>query len=176
MKINIDLSNTELSNALSSFKQQAQEVVELRAALVAKNDELWKVKDAQVVAEDKARNSQRDSEYYKSEMNRAQTENTRLRNNMPNPNWTGATPLRTPQEMGSLLKAVRGFMTDNDAKFMLALTDMARGGHKIAMIKLVRESTNLGLKEAKDLVEAVAFGDKAWNPSPEVQEIINSNT
>ena len=41
---------------------------------------------------------------------------------------------------------------EEKTEFTVTLTDV--GGNKINVIKVVREVTNLGLKEAKDLVEA----------------------
>ena len=40
---------------------------------------------------------------------------------------------------------------------LTALREGRMKADKIAMIKVVRTMTNLGLKEAKDLVEAMAF-------------------
>ncbi len=45
------------------------------------------------------------------------------------------------------------------------------GPQKIAVIKVVREITNLGLKEAKDLVDAAPKTVKAGVPKAEAEEI-----
>lgn len=45
------------------------------------------------------------------------------------------------------------------------------GGNKIAVIKEVRAATNLGLKEAKDLVEAAPKPVKQGVPKDEAQEL-----
>jgi large subunit ribosomal protein L7/L12 len=47
----------------------------------------------------------------------------------------------------------------------------AAGGNKIAVIKVVREITNLGLKEAKDLVESVPKELKTGVPKDEAEAI-----
>ena len=45
------------------------------------------------------------------------------------------------------------------------------GANKIAVIKVVREATGLGLKEAKDLVEAAPKAIKENAPKAEAEEL-----
>ena len=45
------------------------------------------------------------------------------------------------------------------------------GANKIAVIKVVREATGLGLKEAKDLVDGAPKTVKENSPKPEAQEL-----
>ena len=45
------------------------------------------------------------------------------------------------------------------------------GGNKIAVIKVVREATGLGLKEAKDIVDAAPKAVKAGVPKAEAEEM-----
>lgn len=54
--------------------------------------------------------------------------------------------------------------------FLVTLTE-APADKKIGIIKVVREITGLGLKEAKDLVEAVPKELKASAPKAEAEEI-----
>ena len=51
----------------------------------------------------------------------------------------------------------------------MTLTDI--GSNKINVIKVVREVTSLGLKEAKDLVEARAQADQGRRPKDEAAAI-----
>ena len=46
------------------------------------------------------------------------------------------------------------------------------GGNKISVIKVVREVTGLGLKEAKDLVDAAPKSVKTGIPKAEAEEIL----
>lgn len=48
----------------------------------------------------------------------------------------------------------------------------AAGGNKIAVIKVVREVTGLGLKEAKDLVDGAPKPVKTGVPKAEADEIV----
>ena len=54
--------------------------------------------------------------------------------------------------------------------FLVTLTE-APADKKIGVIKVVREITGLGLKEAKDLVEAVPKEIKATAPKAEAEDI-----
>ena len=58
-----------------------------------------------------------------------------------------AMPMAMPAAGGGAAAAV-----EEKTEFTVMLTDI--GGNKINVIKVVREVTSLGLKEAKDLVEA----------------------
>jgi large subunit ribosomal protein L7/L12 len=55
--------------------------------------------------------------------------------------------------------------------FDVVLTGMADPGKKIGIIKVVREITSLGLKEAKDLVEAAPKPVKEAVPKAEAETI-----
>ena len=61
-----------------------------------------------------------------------------------------AMPMAMPMAGGAA--AGGGAAAEEKTEFTVTLTDV--GGNKINVIKVVREVTNLGLKEAKDLVEA----------------------
>ena len=54
-------------------------------------------------------------------------------------------------------------------EFDVVLTGMADPGKKIGIIKVVRELTSLGLKEAKDLVEAAPKAVKEGIPKAEAE-------
>jgi large subunit ribosomal protein L7/L12 len=45
------------------------------------------------------------------------------------------------------------------------------GGQKIAVIKVIREATGLGLKEAKDIVDAAPKAVKAGLPKADAEEL-----
>lgn len=57
---------------------------------------------------------------------------------------------------------------DEQTEFDLVLADM--GAKKIAVIKVVREITGLGLKDAKDLVEAAPKTVKEAMPKADAEE------
>jgi large subunit ribosomal protein L7/L12 len=61
-----------------------------------------------------------------------------------------AMPMAMP--MGGGAPAAGGAPAEEQTEFTVTLTDV--GGNKINVIKVVREATSLGLKEAKDLVES----------------------
>jgi len=53
---------------------------------------------------------------------------------------------------------------EEKTEFNVTLTEV--GADKIKVIKVVREATGLGLREAKDLVESAPVGiDSGWDPS-----------
>ena len=58
---------------------------------------------------------------------------------------------------------------EEKTEFNVILTDF--GGNKINVIKVVREVTSLGLKEAKDLVEAAPKAVKEGVPKDEAEAI-----
>ena len=58
---------------------------------------------------------------------------------------------------------------EEKTEFTVTLTDI--GGNKINVIKVVREVTSLGLKEAKDLVEAAPKAIKEGVPKEEADAI-----
>ena len=58
---------------------------------------------------------------------------------------------------------------EEKTEFSVVLT--AVGGNKIGVIKVVREITNLGLKEAKDLVESAPKPVKEGIPKDEAENI-----
>jgi large subunit ribosomal protein L7/L12 len=61
-----------------------------------------------------------------------------------------AMPMAMP--MGGGAPAAGGAAAEEQTEFTVTLTDV--GSNKINVIKVVREATSLGLKEAKDLVES----------------------
>jgi large subunit ribosomal protein L7/L12 len=68
-----------------------------------------------------------------------------------------AMPMAMP--MGGAAGAGPAAAAEEKTEFDVILTDF--GAKKIEVIKAVREVTSLGLKEAKDLVEAAADGSQA---------------
>jgi ribosomal protein L7/L12 len=74
-----------------------------------------------------------------------------------------------PDAGGSRSPATAGARSDDDLR--LQLLSLLEQGQKIEAVKLCRERTGLGLKEAKDAVEALQR-DGAWNhperPAPAV--------
>ena len=56
-------------------------------------------------------------------------------------------------------------------EFDVILTGLADPGKKIGVIKVVREITNLGLKEAKDLVEGAPKAVKEGAPKDEAEAL-----
>jgi large subunit ribosomal protein L7/L12 len=76
-----------------------------------------------------------------------------------------AMPMAMPMgAMGAPAAAV-----EEKTEFNVVLTDI--GGNKINVIKVVREVTSLGLKEAKDLVEAAPKAVKEGVPKDEAEAI-----
>ena len=65
--------------------------------------------------------------------------------------------------------AAPGAAAEEKTEFSVVLTDM--GANKINVIKAVREVTTLGLKEAKDLVEAAPKEVKGGANKEEAEEI-----
>ena len=59
---------------------------------------------------------------------------------------------------------------EEQTEFSVVLTDI--GAKKINVIKVVREVTSLGLKEAKDLVEAAPKAVKEGVPKDEAEAIV----
>ena len=62
-----------------------------------------------------------------------------------------AMPMAMPMAGGAAPAAGGCAAAEEQTEFTVTLTDV--GGNKINVIKVVREVTSLGLKEAKDLVE-----------------------
>jgi large subunit ribosomal protein L7/L12 len=62
-----------------------------------------------------------------------------------------AMPMAMPMAGGAAPAAGGGAAAEEQTEFTVTLTDI--GSNKINVIKVVREVTSLGLKEAKDLVE-----------------------
>ncbi len=68
-----------------------------------------------------------------------------------------------------MMAAAGGAAVEEKSIFNIELTDI--GGNKIAVIKVVREITGLGLKEAKDLVDAAPKVVKEGVPKAEADEM-----
>ena len=77
-----------------------------------------------------------------------------------------AMPMGMPMMAGG---AAGGAAVEEKTDFTVILTDI--GGNKINVIKAVREVTSLGLKEAKDLVEAAPKPIKEGVPKDEAESI-----
>ena len=78
-----------------------------------------------------------------------------------------AMPMGMPMMAGG--GAAGGAAVEEKTDFTVILTDI--GGNKINVIKAVREVTSLGLKEAKDLVEAAPKPIKEGVPKDEAESI-----
>ena len=77
-----------------------------------------------------------------------------------------ATAVAAPAAAGS---GAAGDAGEEKSEFDVVLS--AAGGSKLAVVKLVKELTGLGLKEAKDLVEAGGKAVKEGVPKDEAEEI-----
>ena len=80
-----------------------------------------------------------------------------------------AMPMAMPMAGGAAPAAGGGAAAEEQTEFTVTLTDV--GGNKINVIKVVREVTSLGLKEAKDLVEAAPKPIKEGVPKDEAAAI-----
>ena len=78
-----------------------------------------------------------------------------------------AMPMAMP--MGGGAPAAGAAAAEEQTEFTVTLTDV--GGNKINVIKVVREVTSLGLKEAKDLVEGAPKPIKEGIPKDEAEAI-----
>ena len=78
-----------------------------------------------------------------------------------------AMPMAMP--MGGGAAAGAAAPVEEQTEFTVTLTD--NGGNKINVIKVVREVTSLGLKEAKDLVEGAPKPIKEGVNKAEAEEI-----
>ncbi len=65
--------------------------------------------------------------------------------------------------------AAAGAVAEEKTEFTVELTDA--GANKINVIKVVREATGLGLKEAKDIVDAAPKAVKENAPKAEAEEL-----
>ena len=77
-----------------------------------------------------------------------------------------AMPMAMPMAGGAAGGAAAA---EEKTEFTVTLTDI--GGNKINVIKVVREVTSLGLKEAKDLVESAPKPIKEGIPKDEAEAI-----
>ena len=77
-----------------------------------------------------------------------------------------AMPMAMPMAGGAAPAAAAA---EEQTEFTVTLTDV--GGNKINVIKVVREVTSLGLKEAKDLVEGAPKPIKEGVPKDEAAAI-----
>ena len=77
-----------------------------------------------------------------------------------------AMPMAMPMGMAGGAAAAPA---EEKTEFNVILTDI--GGNKINVIKVVREVTSLGLKEAKDLVEGAPKAVKEGVPKDEAEAI-----
>jgi len=78
-----------------------------------------------------------------------------------------AMPMAMPMMAGGAGGGVAA--AEEKTEFTVTLTEI--GGHKINVIKAVREVTSLGLKEAKDLVESAPKPIKEGIPKDEAEAI-----
>lgn len=79
-----------------------------------------------------------------------------------------------PMMMGAMPAAAAAAPAEEKTEFDAVLTDA--GANKIQVIKVVREITGLGLKEAKDLVEAAPKPIKEGVPKKDADEIARKIT
>jgi large subunit ribosomal protein L7/L12 len=80
-----------------------------------------------------------------------------------------AMPMMMPGMMAGGAAAGAGPAAEEQTEFTVTLTDV--GEKKINVIKVVREVTSLGLKEAKDLVESAPKSIKEAVPKDEAEAI-----
>ena len=80
-----------------------------------------------------------------------------------------AMPMMVPGMMAGAGGAAAGAAVEEKTDFTVTLTDV--GDKKINVIKVVREVTSLGLKEAKDLVEGAPKPIKEGVPKDEAEAI-----
>lgn len=75
------------------------------------------------------------------------------------------------QAGGAIMMAAAPAAAEEEATDFQVVLEEAPADKKIAVIKVVREITGLGLKEAKDLVEGAPKPVKASAPKAEAEEI-----
>ena len=153
MKINIDLSASELTSALDKFKADARELTELRETLNTRTDQIFNLR------EEKA-NVERTLEYTKDDLEIVKGENplsprrelpssVDLRNVPAARRSSLAHHDRDGQPLGLGTKGAR---RSPDAKLLLALiANIKLQNRKINAIKIVRHSVGCGLKRSKGL-------------------------
>ena len=83
----------------------------------------------------------------------------------------GIEPAATAVAVAGGGAAAAGGETAAEEKSELDVVLTAAGGSKLAVVKLVKELTGLGLKEAKDLVEGAPKEVKTGVPKKEAEEI-----
>ena len=71
---------------------------------------------------------------------------------------------------GAVAPGAAGGAAEEQTEFTVNLTDV--GAKKINVIKVVREVTSLGLKEAKDLVESAPKAIKEGIPKDEAEALV----
>ncbi len=82
---------------------------------------------------------------------------------------SAAMPMGMPMMGGGGGAAAAAAPKEEQTEFTVVLTDI--GTNKINVIKVVREATSLGLKEAKDLVESAPKPIKEGVPKDEAEAI-----
>ena len=142
MKLNIDLSNTEMSNLLQGFKDDARTIAELTNQVAQTRNEFWKAQAETRNAEAGKNAAVRDMEYWKGEYEYQRETINRLQETIR----TLQTDLDAHKIDGNLGVFLK----------MLEAAHLTREGKKINAIKVVRGAFRIGLKEAKDLVEKAA--------------------
>ena len=82
---------------------------------------------------------------------------------------SAAMPMGMPMMAGAGAAAGAAAPVEEKTEFNVILTEI--GANKINVIKVVREVTGLGLKDAKDLVDGAPKDVKAGVPKTEADEI-----
>ncbi len=82
---------------------------------------------------------------------------------------TAAAPVAAIAAVGAVAPQAEAKVEEEKTEFDVILTEA--GPNKINVIKVVREITGLGLKEAKDLVEGAPKPVKTGIPKAEAEEI-----
>jgi large subunit ribosomal protein L7/L12 len=82
---------------------------------------------------------------------------------------SAAVPMGMPMMAGGGGAAAAAAPVEEKTEFNVILTEI--GGNKINVIKVVREATSLGLKEAKDLVEGAPKSIKEGVTKDEAEAI-----
>lgn len=165
MKIVLDISMTEYNALLAKVTEGAKAQVELSRA----KDDLYQVNvklsnmtyDLQQ-ANETARSLRQDRTYYSDRCDNYAKDIRHLQDQLRIA--TTPPPKYTIAEMGKVLANVRNAIPEATGGVPMTgdgyldnMIMLAKNNQKIGLIKIVREGCACGLKEAKDLVEAIVW-------------------
>lgn len=137
MKLNIDLSNSEMSHFLQTFQNNTERAVRLEREAEDVRGKFYNLQDD-------LRSKDYTIEVHKRTETELRAQITKLQDAIK---VLGG-------DVGSLPSLPVGM---DQARRLLDAGFVAGNGNKIQAIKAVREVLNLGLKEAKDLVESMRY-------------------